>query len=183
LIPDELVTSTTTDDNIKQPIATSTITSNQKTVDKPKEPNSSNQKTRDRIKSPELNSVVKISNLADSYEIGRKAIIHNIYFGFGTAGLSGEYATVLEELYQVLNGNPEIRVEIAGHTDNTGPQEVNQWLSENRAKAVRSWLINRGIDAKRLVAKGYGESLPLASNDDEIAGRELNRRIEVLIIK
>ncbi|MFY0685652.1 MAG: OmpA family protein [Cyclobacteriaceae bacterium] len=122
-------------------------------------------------------------NQLTNYSTGDKAIIHNVYFGFGATGLSSATNTVLDELYQTLKSNPSLKVEVSGHTDNIGTVEANQWISENRAKAVVQWLVQKGINSNQLVARGYGESKPLASNDDEENGRELNRRIEVLVIK
>ncbi len=127
--------------------------------------------------------VRQVSDLPKDYSVNGKAIIHNIYFGFGTAGLSRSANPVLEELEQVLKANPKLRIQIGGHTDSIGPEDANQWISENRAKSVKNWLVQRGISRDRLVAVGFGESQPLASNDDEVNGRELNRRIEVLVIK
>lgn len=74
-----------------------------------------------------------------------------------------------------------LKVEIGGHTDNVGDDSSNQVLSDNRAKAVRDWLIENGIAADRLTHKGYGETEPIASNDTE-EGRAQNRRTELKII-
>ena len=75
-----------------------------------------------------------------------------------------------------------IRVEIAGHTDNIGTKDFNKKLSQRRADAVRSFLTSRGIDPRRVTALGYGEEKPLSSNDDEEDGRELNRRVEFKVL-
>ena len=124
-----------------------------------------------------------IKDLPKSYSTGRKAILHNVYFDFGTSGLSQTSNPVLNELLEVLKSNPSLKVEIGGHTDNVGSTDVNEWLSQRRAETVRNWLIKRGIEPGRLVAKGYGEAYPIASNDDEKDGRELNRRIEIFVIQ
>ncbi|MFT4737063.1 MAG: outer membrane protein OmpA-like peptidoglycan-associated protein [Cyclobacteriaceae bacterium] len=124
-----------------------------------------------------------IQDLNKSYATGRKAILHNIYFAFGTSGLGGANNEVLLELLKVLKDNPPMKIEIGGHTDNLGSRETNLWMSKNRAATVRKWLVQRGIDPARLIAKGYGESYPLASNDDEENGRELNRRIEIFVVQ
>ena len=68
---------------------------------------------------------------------------------------------------------------MAGHTDNVGSETFNYQLSERRAKAVALYLIEKGIAKSRVIAKGYGEDKPIASNDDETEGRELNRRVEL----
>lgn len=133
------------------------------------------------VKEPE----VKTSQLAQlsGYKTGSKAILHNVYFNPGTSMLTDQSNEVLNELLKFLRSNPNTRVEISGHSDNQGSADVNQWLSQRRAESVAKWLIKNGIAADRLATKGYGESAPLASNDDEEGGRELNRRIEVLVIQ
>jgi outer membrane protein OmpA-like peptidoglycan-associated protein len=75
-----------------------------------------------------------------------------------------------------------MRVELGGHTDNWGSAKYNMALSIRRAKAVKDYLSKNGIAESRIEAKGYGESRPLVSNDDEIDGREINRRVELKII-
>jgi outer membrane protein OmpA-like peptidoglycan-associated protein len=127
--------------------------------------------------------ISSIQDLPRSYSKGRKAILHNVYFAFGTSGLSQGSNEVLNELLAVLKNNPKLKVEIGGHTDNIGSADANQWMSDRRAESVKKWLMERGINAQRMVAKGYGESQPLASNDDEEEGRELNRRIEIFVIE
>lgn len=79
--------------------------------------------------------------------------------------------------------NPRLKVEIAGHTDNIGTAAYNMQLSQRRAEAVKDYLVKKGIDPRRITAKGYGKTRPLASNDDEKEGRELNRRVEFRVIE
>jgi outer membrane protein OmpA-like peptidoglycan-associated protein len=74
-----------------------------------------------------------------------------------------------------------MRIEVGGHTDNVGNDAANQLLSEERANAVRDFLIAHGIEASRVVAKGYGETRPVATNDTD-EGRALNRRTEVTVL-
>ncbi len=124
-----------------------------------------------------------LANLGSKYRRASKAILNNIYFDFGTSRLKPESNEVLRELFAVLASNPQLKVEIAGHTDNVGAPDVNQWLSENRAKSVKKVMVDLGIPDERIVATGYGESKPFASNDQEKEGRELNRRIEVLVLQ
>ncbi|MBV6644120.1 MAG: OmpA family protein [Cyclobacteriaceae bacterium] len=138
--------------------------------------------TTKRISKEQRETSTSISDLEGIDSVVKKAIIHNIYFDFGTSKLRRESTPVLKELYDVLS-NTDINVEIGGHTDAWGPEEANQWMSRNRAEAVVKWLARKGIDPVRMRAKGYGESKPLASNDDEENGRELNRRIEVIVIE
>ncbi len=79
--------------------------------------------------------------------------------------------------------NDKIKVEISGHTDNIGEKNYNKWLSQKRANAVVAYLVNKGLDERRFIATGYGETMPLASNDNEQEGRTLNRRVEFKILE
>lgn len=122
-----------------------------------------------------------ISNLGKMNNPSDRAVVRNIYFNFGDTKVSDGSIPVLEAVLQRLKAYPQMKIEIAGHTDSIGEEDTNQWVSQKRADAVRSWLISNGIPKERLVAKGYGESQPLATNDDEKEGRELNRRIEFIV--
>jgi outer membrane protein OmpA-like peptidoglycan-associated protein len=126
---------------------------------------------------------MKIDDLGNKYRISDKVIINNIYFDFGTSKLTEESTPVLNELFEVMNRKKDMVVEIGGHTDNVGAKEFNLQLSLERANSVKQWLTSKGIESERIVTKGYGEQFPLASNDDEKEGRELNRRIEVTLIE
>lgn len=112
---------------------------------------------------------------------GEKSILRNIFFEFDKFTLKPESRIELDRLVRLLNENPSMRIEVSGHTDNTGTAEYNRTLSDNRAKAVVSYLVNAGIDAKRLSAKGYGETQPVASNETE-EGKALNRRTEFTVL-
>jgi len=81
-----------------------------------------------------------------------------------------------------LNDNPNLEIEIGGHTDNIGSVAYNLELSRERAKAVTLYLVSKGIRISRIKFKGYGRSIPIASNETE-EGRQLNRRVEFKIIK
>lgn len=109
---------------------------------------------------------------------GFSTVLRNIYFEFDKATFAMNSYSELNKIERILNENPNIKVEISGHTDNIGPAEYNKRLSQRRANAVVEYLIGKGVDRRRLIAKGYGEEKPLASNDDEVMGRELNRRVE-----
>lgn len=113
-------------------------------------------------------------------ETDASIVLKNIFFDVNKFDLKSESETELDKLVQLLNENPGIRIQISGHTDNTGNAADNQLLSENRAKAVVNYLIAKGIDAKRLQAKGYGATQPVASNATE-EGRALNRRTEMKV--
>ncbi len=115
-------------------------------------------------------------------KVGFVTVLHNIYFDFNQTSFKIASYKELNKLARLLKENATYRVEIAGHTDNVGSNDYNQQLSHRRAVTVINYLISRGIDASRLIAQGYGETQPMASNDDEKEGRELNRRTEFRIL-
>ncbi len=106
----------------------------------------------------------------------------NIYFPSGKATVTANAEKVLEQIYVILKDHPELKVEIAGHTDGLGARTTNLKLSQARAEAVVQWLVAKGIPGSQMVAKGYGEDKPIATNKTK-AGREQNRRIEVDVIE
>ncbi len=116
-------------------------------------------------------------------KVGTTVTLKNIYFDFNKATIRlPESQEALEAAYNILKENPTIKVEIQGHTDNIGSDEYNQKLSEQRAWAVVNYLVQqKGVDPARLIAKGYGETMPRASNDTP-EGRALNRRVEFVVI-
>ncbi len=107
--------------------------------------------------------------------------LDNVYFDVNKATLRASSYKELNELVEYLNRKPDVRIEIAGHTDNTGTEQDNQVLSRKRAQRVREYLIEKGIDPDRVIAKGYGESMPVATNETK-EGRQKNRRTEVHIL-
>ena len=119
----------------------------------------------------------------DRLQVGYKTVLRNIYFDFNKATLKPESYRELGEVKKILDQNPWYKIEIAGHTDAIGSKEFNMQLSQRRAQAVVNYLVKQGINPGRLIAKGYGETKPLATNDDEREGRELNRRVEFKVIK
>lgn len=126
---------------------------------------------------------VAIEMIGHKFRAGQKAVVNNIYFDFESAVLQSESRPVLDLIIGTLNKYAGLRVEIAGHTDNIGSEQFNLTLSQKRAEAVVKYLTDHGIAASRLVPKGYGEAFPMASNDDEKNGRELNRRIEIIVLE
>ena len=89
---------------------------------------------------------------------------------------------ILDNIAKIMNENDDFNFIIEGHTDNTGVAEHNLQLSQERADAIKAYLIRKGVKAKRLEAKGYGQTRPIESNDTE-RGREINRRVEINIAK
>ncbi|MBN1550107.1 OmpA family protein [bacterium] len=111
-------------------------------------------------------------------EKGRIAI-YGILFDLDKADLKLESIAPLQEMVKLLLTNPELKIEIQGHTDNQGDEAHNMRLSEARANSVKIFMTLFGIDAQRLTSKGYGQSMPISSNDTD-EGRQLNRRVELV---
>lgn len=114
--------------------------------------------------------------------VGAVSILRNIYFDFDRATFKTEAYPELNKLEAMMKQNQNLMVEIAGHTDSYGTKEFNKGLSQRRAMAVKSFLTSKGIDPRRVKTVGYGEDKPLASNDDEEEGRQLNRRVEFKVL-
>ncbi len=110
-------------------------------------------------------------------ELNTITAFKNIQFQTNSYQLLPVSLIELDKLLQVLNDNPAVKIQINGHTDNTGKESDNLILSTNRAKSVVDYLVSKGIDLKRLSFKGYGSSKPLADNVSE-EGRSKNRRTE-----
>ena len=115
------------------------------------------------------------------YDPPKVFTLKNVFFETGLSTLRKESYPALNELVAGLKAKPGLVIEIAGHTDNVGKPESNQKLSEDRANAVRDYLMKHGIEEKRVTAKGYGDTQPVASNATP-QGRQENRRTEVRII-
>src|SRR5688572_28982105 len=121
---------------------------------------------------------IEMTTLAPNVTI----VLNNIFFDFDKSILKAESEPELERIVTMLNEKSAMEIEIAGHTDNVGPDAYNQALSERRAKTVVAYLIRRGIDKKRLAVQFFGETKPIDTNETE-EGREKNRRVEFKILK
>ncbi len=116
-------------------------------------------------------------------ESGQKLVLNNIFFEFAKTDLKEESFPELNRLISFLEVNKAMQIEISGHTDSIGSDEVNNKISQGRADAVKNYLINKGrITLSRIVTKGYGKTKPVASNDTD-EGQQANRRVEFLILK
>ena len=124
----------------------------------------------------------KKSRVAESLRSEGKVVLYGIRFATGSDVPLPESAHTLEQLLAALQAERALRVEIAGHTDATASDAINLDLSNRRASSVVAWLVRKGVDAKRLTAKGYGRTKPTADNGTE-QGRALNRRVEVTVVK
>lgn len=130
-------------------------------------------------KSPDSTYIKNI--LLEPIASNASVVLKNIFFEVNKYELNPESQTELDNLVRLLNENPTMEIEISGHTDNVGKPSDNMILSNNRAKAVVNFLISKKINPARLVAKGFGETKPLADNKTE-AGRLQNRRTEMRVI-
>ncbi|MDF1574132.1 MAG: OmpA family protein [Bacteroidales bacterium] len=114
-------------------------------------------------------------------EVGVKVVLENIYFETGKAILRPESYDALNQVLRFLQNNPSLKLEISGHTDNTGSLRINQKLSKERAGAVVSYLVRNGIPEEMLVSQGYADTQPVAGNNTP-QGREQNRRVEFKVL-
>ena len=113
----------------------------------------------------------------------KNKVLNNTYFSINSYSLSPDCISKLDKISDVLRENPGVKAYLEGHADNQGSDNTNLRLSYLRAQAAAHYLVDLGISVQRLQVIGTGEELPLASNDDEKEGRELNRRVEVTLIK
>lgn len=138
-------------------------------------------------------SEIKRNVKLEKVTTGSTIVLNNVFFDTGLATLTKESKTELEKVYDILIQSPAIRIEISGHTDNSGSEDVNLRLSQARAQSVVNYLVNnersyyiapyyyKGIDKKRLVPLGYGSTKPIADNGST-EGMQKNRRVELKII-
>ena len=113
---------------------------------------------------------------------GKTFKLNNVLFRRGTNQLLDSSYVELDNVVRMMNDNPDIHIELSGHTDNQGNARKNVLLSQDRIEAVKIYLVNKGIDKNRISGKGYGGSRPIASNRMEET-RRLNRRVEFTVIK
>jgi outer membrane protein OmpA-like peptidoglycan-associated protein len=115
-------------------------------------------------------------------EVGETIALNNVFFEQGKPVLKSQSYPELDRLVQIMEENPSIRIELAGHTDNVGNKEALMKLSEDRVMAVKAYLEKKGIKKDRITGKGYGPVQPIAPNNTD-EGRQRNRRVEFRITK
>ncbi len=133
------------------------------------------------LKEKNLDSPLVINISLQPLEKGAAIVLKNIFFDSKKADLQKTSFIELDRVVKIMMENSNMVIEISGHTDNVGQAKDNLLLSNNRAKAVTNYLLQKGIAAKRLVAKGFGSTKPIENNNSEI-GRAKNRRTELAII-
>lgn len=129
-----------------------------------------------------INDAYEVHIALSPIKVGNSETLKNVFFETDKYELLSKSKSDLDHLIEFLQLNKTLRIEIGGHTDNTGSEAHNQTLSENRANAVRKYLVGAGIAPSRLTYSGYGQTQPIASNDTE-EGRQLNRRTDFKIIE
>lgn len=138
---------------------------------------------------PEINRVnVPDNSTMESLQQGNRLILRNIFFDYNESTLRSKSKYELNKLYEFMKNNPEVSIDVSGHTDSRGNDDYNMRLSKDRAQAVVDYLVRNGISSSRLKAIGYGETRPIARNEnadltDNPIGRQLNRRIEISLSK
>lgn len=115
-------------------------------------------------------------------EVGESIQLRNVFFVISKPQLKIESYPELDRLVEIMKENPTMEIQLEGHTDNLGKPSANLVLSQQRVRAVKAYLVNKGISAKRITGKGYGGSRPVAPSDTE-ENRQLNRRVEFKITK
>lgn len=157
-------------DEVKVKDSTSTLTSTSTLPDNP-----------DQQHPIERSPIIKINLQTDSIKEGKAFTLNHIYFGPNRADLKGESKFVLDEFTAYLKSNPNLKIDIYGHTDNIGSPNDNQNLSADRAFTVLEYLRSCGVNKEQISGyKGFGETKPVAPNDTE-EGRAKNRRTEFFI--
>lgn len=115
-------------------------------------------------------------------EVGATIRLNKVYFERGTSTLLDDSFGDLERVVEMMEENPDVKIELSGHTDNQGSSKLNVKLSQERVDVVKMYLTEHGVDGKRIKGKGYGGTRPVASNASE-ESRKLNRRVEITILK
>jgi outer membrane protein OmpA-like peptidoglycan-associated protein len=119
---------------------------------------------------------------APAVPVRQRIVLRGINFDFDSSAIGPASRPVLEEAAAILRQNPGVQVQVQGFTDSVGSPEYNQALSVRRAEAVYRYLVNLGVDPRRLSVEGFGETRPIADNDTA-AGRAQNRRVELVPVQ
>ena len=134
------------------------------------------------IPANDTREIFNISVSLARVKVGKKVVLNNILFASGKSILTAGSYKELDRLLETLTDNPQMKIEISGHTDKTGSEQLNLVLSEERSKSVVEYLVRKGIDRSRLAYKGFGSAQPIDVNSTA-AGRAKNRRVEFKILE
>jgi len=131
----------------------------------------------------EIHKTIELATI----KVGKSVVLDHLFFGHDETLILKQSKTALDKLYELMLNMPKMKVEISGHTDSKGKPDYNMRLSQDRAQAVVDQIVKRGIDKSRMVAKGYGETEPIANNLDnegkeDLEGMAKNRRVELKVL-
>ncbi len=140
------------------------------------------EKNKENLQDLPENSEEIAKVLTNNDAIGKRYILTKVYFEQSLATMKPASDEQLNAIVQVLAANPKLRIELVGHTDNVGDKRQNQYLSQFRAKVVRSYLFNQGIDDTRITTKGFADEFPVEPNDSE-ENKAKNRRVELIVVE
>jgi len=126
--------------------------------------------------------VEQFNRILETRETSRGLVVNmsDVLFDVGKWTLKPGAREKLAKISAIIGQHPGLKIQVEGHTDNTGSDETNQILSERRADAVRDFLVEQGVNSSTIVAMGMGKGSPVASNDTAV-GRQLNRRVEMIV--
>ena len=149
-------------------------------VDVQTQPNGGQTYTQTVVRSKEMEQQMVASAEAMEADIAKTGYcsIYGIHFDTGKAAILPDSEQCLTEVAKLLKKNPSWKMQVEGHTDNAGAKEANLKLSQARADAVRAWLVSQGVESARLIAKGFGDTKPVANNTND-EGRAKNRRVDL----
>ncbi|MGB1039831.1 MAG: OmpA family protein [Flavobacteriales bacterium] len=128
---------------------------------------------------PATKGIAKYQGCPEMKDVLNQAM-KGVFFETGSAKLKSESLPILNQLVQVMNNNPAAKLDINGHTDNTGDHDLNVKLSKDRAASVKSYLVSKGVSTDRMTTNGFGPDKPMDTNDTA-AGRANNRRVEFTV--
>jgi len=141
------------------------------------------------ISGKEITMIIKMdksnesfSKITEKIEKEKELTLPAINFEYATANLTLNSTATLTQIFETIKQLPDLKIEVCGHTDSDGDTKYNLNLSLKRAQNVINWFVNKGIQSKQLIIKGYGETTPIASNNSN-EGRAKNRRVELKIVK
>lgn len=121
-----------------------------------------------------------VSDIPDKVQY---SILRNLYFDFNKSSLKkNSYDNVLPHIINFMSKTPEAELKLIGHADELGSKRDNLKVSQRRAQSVKQYLVQQGVASDRIIIHFRGEEEPLASNDDDREGRELNRRVELFVL-
>ena len=121
------------------------------------------------------------TQLTITYEASKNYTLNSLQFESGKAELKSNSYALLADLLEIMQLKPDMKIKISGHTDSDGNDASNLVLSQQRAEAVKNYLISKGIASSRMIAIGFGETKPIDTNTTE-AGKKVNRRTEILVL-